>query len=86
MIQREFLIVCGPAQLLKDVVRVYEHNVQRNMLSLMGEGETRGLRKVRNEELRNIYSSSYITMTMKFREMRWVECLTRLVTEMRTKY
>ena len=56
------------------------------MLRLKGEGETRGLRKVRNEELRNICSLPYITMTMKFREMSWVECLTRVVTEIRTKY
>jgi hypothetical protein len=63
------------AQLLKDVVRVYENNVQRNMLRLKGEGETRGLRKVRKEELRNMYSLPYITMTTKFREMRWVESL-----------
>ena len=54
-------------------------------MRLKGDGETRGLRKVHNEDLRNIYSSPFITMT-KFREMRWVECLARVVTEMRTKY
>jgi len=58
------------------------------MLRLKGEGKTRGLRKVRNEDLRNIYeySSPYIAMTTKFREMSFMECLTRVVTEMHTKY
>ena len=75
-----YLCIC-----YKNVDRVCENNKQRNMLRLKRVGITRGLRKVRNKELRNIYSPPDIAMTMKLREMKWVQCATCVET-MRNAY
>jgi hypothetical protein len=43
----------------------------RRIFGLKRDGETRGWRKLHDEELHNLYSSSSIIRIVKSRRMRW---------------
>jgi hypothetical protein len=49
---------------------VFENRVLRRIFGLKKDGVTGGWRKLRNEELHNLYSSSSIIRIIKSRRMR----------------
>jgi hypothetical protein len=58
--------------------RVFENRVLRRIFGPKRDGVTRGWRKLRNEELHNLYSSSSIIRIIKSRRMRWVGHVARM--------
>jgi hypothetical protein len=53
-------------------LKVLQNRVLRRIFGLEREGETRGWRKLHNEELHNLYSSPNVIRIIKSRRMRWV--------------
>jgi hypothetical protein len=53
-------------------LRVFENRVLRRIFGPKRDGVTGGWRKLHNEELHNLYSSSSIIRIIKSRRMRWV--------------
>jgi hypothetical protein len=52
-------------------LRVFENNVLRRIFGPKRDEVTGGLRKLHNEELRDLYSSPSIIKIMKSGRMRW---------------
>jgi hypothetical protein len=52
-------------------LRVFENRVSRRIFGSKRDGVTGGWRKLYNEELHNLYSSSSIIRIIKSRRMRW---------------
>jgi hypothetical protein len=59
-------------------LRVSVNRVLRKIFEPKRDEVTRGWRKLRNEELRNLYSSSDIIRMIKSRRMRWAEHVARV--------
>jgi hypothetical protein len=60
-------------------LRVFENRVLRRIFGPKRDEETRGLRKLHNEELHNVYSSSpSIIRMIKSRKMRWAGHIARM--------
>jgi hypothetical protein len=59
-------------------LRVFENKVLRRMFVPKRDEVTGGWRKVHNEELRDLYSSSSIIRKIKSRKMRWAEHVARM--------
>jgi hypothetical protein len=55
-------------------LRVFENSVLRRMFGPKRDGVTGGWRKLHNEELHNLYSSSSIIRIIKSRRMRGGTC------------
>jgi hypothetical protein len=53
-------------------LRVFENRVLRRIFGPKRDGVTGGWRKLYNEELNNLYSSSSIIRIIKSRRMKWV--------------
>jgi hypothetical protein len=52
-------------------LRVFENRVLRRIIGPKRDEETGGWRKLRNEDLHNLYSSPSIIRMIKSRRMRW---------------
>jgi hypothetical protein len=52
-------------------LRVFKNRVLRKIFGLRTDEVTGGRRKLRNEELRDLYSSPSIIRMMKSRRLRW---------------
>jgi hypothetical protein len=52
-------------------LRVFENGVPRRILGLRRDEVTGGWRKLQNEELHNLYLSSFIIRGNRSRRMRW---------------
>jgi hypothetical protein len=50
---------------------VFENRVLRRIFGPMREGVTGGWRKLHNEELHNLYSSTSVIRLIKSRRMKW---------------
>jgi hypothetical protein len=50
---------------------MFENRVLRSIFGQKRDGVTGGWRKLRNEELHNLYSSPSIIRIIKYRRMRW---------------
>jgi hypothetical protein len=59
-------------------LRVFENRVLRRICGPMRDGVTGGWRKLRNEELRTLYSSANIIRIIKSRRMRWAGHVARM--------
>jgi hypothetical protein len=57
---------------------VFENRVLRRIFGLKRDGVTGGWRKLRNEELHNLYSSPSIIRIMKLRRMKWAGHVARM--------
>jgi hypothetical protein len=57
---------------------VFENRVLRRILGPKRDGVTGGWRKLHNEELHNLYSSSSIIRIIKSRMMRWAGHVARM--------
>jgi hypothetical protein len=66
-------------------LRVFENRVLRIIFGLMMDEETKGWRKLHNEELHTLYSSPSMIRMMKSRRMRWAGHVARMV-EKRNAY
>jgi hypothetical protein len=58
--------------------RVFENRVLRGIFGLKRDEVTGGWRKLRNEELHNLYSSPSIIRMIKSRRMRWTGHVARI--------
>jgi hypothetical protein len=65
-------------------LRVFENRLLRRISGPKRDEETRGWRKLHNEELHNLYSSQSIIRIIKSRRMRWAGHVARM--EKRTAY
>jgi hypothetical protein len=54
-------------------LRVFEKSVLRKIFGPKMDDVTRGWRKLHNEELHNMYSSTSIIRMVKSKRMRWAE-------------
>jgi hypothetical protein len=52
-------------------LRMFENRVLRRIFGLKRDEVTGGWRKLHNEELHGLYSSSSVVMVIKARRMRW---------------
>jgi hypothetical protein len=59
-------------------LRVFENRVLRRTFGLKRDEVTGKWRKLHNEELNNLYSSSNIVLVIKLRRMRWAEHVARM--------
>jgi hypothetical protein len=59
-------------------LRVFENRVLRRIFGPKRDGVTRGRRKLRNEELHNLYSSPSIIRIIKLKRMRWARHVARM--------
>jgi hypothetical protein len=59
-------------------LRVFENRVLRRIFGPNRDGVTGGWRKMHNEELHNLYSSSSIIRNIKSRRMRWAGHVARM--------
>jgi hypothetical protein len=59
-------------------LRVFENRVLRRIFGPKRDEETGGWRKLHNEELRNLYSSTSIIRIIKSRRMRWAGHVARM--------
>jgi hypothetical protein len=59
-------------------MRVFENRVSRRIFGPKWDVVTREWRKLHNEELNDLYSSSNIVRMMKSRRMRWAGHITRM--------
>jgi hypothetical protein len=66
-------------------LRVFDNKVLKRIFGTLRDDVTGGLRKLRYEELHNLYSSSDTVMMIKSRRMRWAGHIAR-VGEMRNAY
>jgi hypothetical protein len=57
---------------------VFENSVLRRIFGPKRDGVTGGWRKMHNEELHNLYSSSSIIRIIKSRRMRWAGHVSRM--------
>jgi hypothetical protein len=57
---------------------VFENRVLRRIFGAMRDEVTGELRKLHNEELRDLYSSQSIIIIIKSRRMRWVGLVARM--------
>jgi transcription termination factor 2 len=58
--------------------RVFENRVLRTIFGPKSDGVAGGWRKLHNEELHNLYSSSSIIRIIKSRRMRWAGHVARM--------
>ena len=61
-----------------DRLRVFENRVLRRIFGPKRDGVTGEWRKLRNEELNDLYSSSNIVRVIKSRRMRWAGHVARM--------
>jgi hypothetical protein len=61
-------------------LRVFENRVLRRIFGPKREGDS-SWRKLHNDELHSLYSSSNIVKVIKSRRMRWAEHVTRMGKE-----
>jgi hypothetical protein len=59
-------------------LRVLESGVLRRIFGLNGDEVTGELRKLRHEELHDMYSSPNIILVIKSRRMRWMRHVARM--------
>jgi hypothetical protein len=59
-------------------LRVFKNRVLRITFGLKREEVAGGWRRLHNEELHNLYTSSNIIRMIKSRRMRWVENVARM--------
>ena len=59
-------------------LRVFENRVLRGIFGPKRDGVTGELRKLRNEELNSLYSSSNFVWVIKWRRMRWAGHVARM--------
>jgi hypothetical protein len=59
-------------------LRVFENRVMRGMFHPKGEEVKRGLRKLHNEELHNLYSSPNIIRVTNSMKIRWARHAARM--------
>jgi hypothetical protein len=59
-------------------LRVFENKVLRRIFGRKRDEVTGGLRKLHNDELRDLYSSASIIRIMKSRRMRWAGHVARM--------
>jgi hypothetical protein len=59
-------------------MRVFENRVLRRIFGPKRDEETGGWRKLRNEELHNLYSSPSIIRVVKSRRIRWAGHVERM--------
>jgi hypothetical protein len=59
-------------------LRVFENKVLKRIFGLKRNEVTGGLRKLHNEELRDLYSSPSIIRIIKSRSMRWAGHVARM--------
>jgi hypothetical protein len=66
--------------ILKDeyIRKVFENRVPRRIFGPKRDEVTRDWRKLRNEELHNLYSSPNIIRMMMSRRMRWADHVARM--------
>jgi hypothetical protein len=57
---------------------VFENRVLRGIFGLKREGMKGGWRKLRNEEMRDLYSSPHIIRIIKSRRVRWAGHVARM--------
>jgi hypothetical protein len=69
----------------ENVLRVYENRVLRRIFGPERDEVTRGLGKLHNEELHNLYFSPNMIRNMKSRRISWTRHVARMV-EMSTKF
>jgi hypothetical protein len=55
----------------EDSLRVFENRVLRRLFGAKRDGVTGGWRKLRNEELRDLYSALSVIRIIESRRMRW---------------
>jgi hypothetical protein len=60
-------------------LRVFENGMLRRMFGPKRDEVTGEWRKLYNEELNNLYSSSTIIMVIKLRRMRWTGHVARMM-------
>jgi hypothetical protein len=58
-------------------MKVFEKRVLRRMFGQKWDETVRGWRKLHNEELHNLYFSTYINGMIKSRSVRWDDALER---------
>jgi hypothetical protein len=61
----------------EDNMKVFENRVPRRIFGPKRDEVTRGLRKLHNEELHNLYSPPSIIRMIKSKKMKWVEHVAR---------
>jgi hypothetical protein len=59
-------------------LRLFENSVLRRIFEPKGDEITREWRKIHDEELNDLYSSSNTFRAIKSRRMRWVEHIARM--------
>jgi hypothetical protein len=59
-------------------LRVSENRVLKRMLEHKGEEVAGGWRRLHNEELHNLYASTYIVRVITSRRMRWTGHIVRM--------
>jgi hypothetical protein len=69
----------------KHRLRVFENRVLRRIFGSKRDEVTGGWRKLRDEQLHNLYSSPNITRIIKSRRMRWAGHIARIGEERKKK-
>ena len=59
-------------------LRVFKNRVLRRIFGTKRDEVTEEWRKLRNEELNDLYSSPEFCRVVKSRKMRWAECVTHM--------
>jgi hypothetical protein len=68
----------NPEDTILQKLRVFENRVLRRIFGPKRDGVTGGWRKLHNEELHNLYTSSSIIRITQSRKMRWVGLVARM--------
>jgi hypothetical protein len=62
----------------EQILRMFENRVLRGIFGPKREGVAEGWRRLRNEELHNLYTSPHIITVIKSRRMKWAGHVARM--------